>query len=447
MPISSRRCGMITKREAERLVKSFLEDNSPPKLPDNFYFEVEHNCGWGCRGRFEPSRYNSSRAKCIKCTLCSLFFSPNKFIFHFHRTPESKYNHPDAANFNSWRRHLGLVPGTDTEDIIHAWEDVKAMFNGGSRKRVLSSSGSGFSSPSTSNSEPKKPKLHLDDAGISKPSFQGQYPNYPMFTVPGKAYPFAPLAAHNQLGITFPFGKESSHHEVAKQCHGFNHSPWRSSSNFIFPTYDLLWANHFNMGNMNSPVTNFRPNMYQSHNVKDLSLFSVDRHSPSDSANSTEDDDSQMSPIGSNINSNFPQNNQRLSAFKPVHKIDNTRSDKQSVNLEQTDENEEETEPVENSDVDIDGEIGDVKDKSRSVHLNKNTVDKDSELKVADIIQHSEGPKADTNQHIDTPEPETCHNTDLDKQQGTQVEQIEESPEKLCYMQKYDNNNEATKVI
>ena len=40
MPISSRRCGMITKREAERLCKSFLGDHSPPKLPENFAFEV-----------------------------------------------------------------------------------------------------------------------------------------------------------------------------------------------------------------------------------------------------------------------------------------------------------------------------------------------------------------------------------------------------------------------
>ena len=42
MPISSRRCGMITKREAERLCKSFLGDNAPPKLPDNFAFEVSY---------------------------------------------------------------------------------------------------------------------------------------------------------------------------------------------------------------------------------------------------------------------------------------------------------------------------------------------------------------------------------------------------------------------
>ncbi|NWZ81862.1 SKOR2 protein, partial [Poecile atricapillus] len=137
MPISSRRCGMITKREAERLCKSFLGENRPPKLPDNFAFDVSHECAWGCRGSFIPARYNSSRAKCIKCSYCSMYFSPNKFIFHSHRTPDAKYTQPDAANFNSWRRHLKLSDKTATEELSHAWEDVKAMFNGGSRKRAL----------------------------------------------------------------------------------------------------------------------------------------------------------------------------------------------------------------------------------------------------------------------------------------------------------------------
>ena len=73
-----RRCGMITRREAERLCKSFLGDNSPPRLPDSFAFEILHDCAWGCRGQFVPARYNSSRAKCIKCSYCAIFFSPNK---------------------------------------------------------------------------------------------------------------------------------------------------------------------------------------------------------------------------------------------------------------------------------------------------------------------------------------------------------------------------------
>ncbi|NWI99802.1 SKOR2 protein, partial [Crypturellus undulatus] len=137
MSISSRRCGMITKREAERLCKSFLGENRPPKLPDNFAFSVSHECAWGCCGSFIPARYNSSRAKCIKCSYCSMYFSPNKFIFHSHRTPDSKYTQPDAANFNSWRRHLKLTDKSPQDELVFAWEDVKAMFNGGSRKRAL----------------------------------------------------------------------------------------------------------------------------------------------------------------------------------------------------------------------------------------------------------------------------------------------------------------------
>ncbi|KAG7283801.1 LOW QUALITY PROTEIN: hypothetical protein CRUP_034425 [Coryphaenoides rupestris] len=46
---------------------------------------------------------------------------------HDHETP--KYTQPDAANFNSWRRHLKLTDKNSSDDINHAWEDVKAMFN------------------------------------------------------------------------------------------------------------------------------------------------------------------------------------------------------------------------------------------------------------------------------------------------------------------------------
>uniref|UniRef100_A0A915IKA0 SKI/SNO/DAC domain-containing protein n=1 Tax=Romanomermis culicivorax TaxID=13658 RepID=A0A915IKA0_ROMCU len=50
MPVSSRRCGMITKKEAERLCKSFLTECPPPQLPDGFFFSVAHKCAWGCKG-------------------------------------------------------------------------------------------------------------------------------------------------------------------------------------------------------------------------------------------------------------------------------------------------------------------------------------------------------------------------------------------------------------
>ncbi|XP_017261108.1 SKI family transcriptional corepressor 1 homolog-B isoform X2 [Kryptolebias marmoratus] len=193
MPISSRRCGMITKREAERLCKSFLGAHSPPKLPENFAFDVSHECAWGSRGNFIPARYNSSRAKCIKCSYCNMYFSPNKFIFHSHRTPESKYTQPDAANFNSWRRHLKLTDKSSAMEILHAWEDVKAMFNGGSRKRTLPGGGGSESSsslklqgPNRSRESPEIPAkiLSCEDTRGAMSSAR----SYPVIPVPSKGF-------------------------------------------------------------------------------------------------------------------------------------------------------------------------------------------------------------------------------------------------------------------
>ncbi|KAK9394175.1 SKI family transcriptional corepressor 1 [Crotalus adamanteus] len=168
MPISSRRCGMITKREAERLCKSFLGEHKPPKLPENFAFDVVHECAWGSRGSFIPARYNSSRAKCIKCSYCSMYFSPNKFIFHSHRTPDAKYTQPDAANFNSWRRHLKLSDKGAADDLSHAWEDVKAMFNGGTRKRTFSLQGGGGGSSAVKSALHPPPPASADLAPAHK---------------------------------------------------------------------------------------------------------------------------------------------------------------------------------------------------------------------------------------------------------------------------------------
>ena len=208
---------MITKREAERLVKSFLEDHAPPQLPENFAFNVAHTCGWGCKGQFIPSRYNSSRAKCIKCCYCAMFFSPNKFIFHFHRAPDAKYRHPDAANFNSWRRHLELDYANVSDDLVHAWEDVKAMFNGGSRKRVLSSDQqspkhddmSEISREAPSIMSPKRQRA-TDDLTTSTPNSQNQlqtpfgFPPGPFINNPSSSAPFLPPAPHPHPAA-FPF--------------------------------------------------------------------------------------------------------------------------------------------------------------------------------------------------------------------------------------------------
>lgn len=138
MPSSSRRCGMITMREAERLCRSFLVEEQPPELPENFYFTVAHRVNYGCKGRFVPARYISSRAKCIECFYCGEFYSPNKFIFHSHRQPHATdCNPPDSPNINSWRKHIDLDWTQEhSQEIKYAWEDVKSLFNGGTRRRA-----------------------------------------------------------------------------------------------------------------------------------------------------------------------------------------------------------------------------------------------------------------------------------------------------------------------
>uniref|UniRef100_A0A4W5PRR1 SKI family transcriptional corepressor 1a n=1 Tax=Hucho hucho TaxID=62062 RepID=A0A4W5PRR1_9TELE len=257
MPISSRRCGMITKREAERLCKSFLGAHNPPKLPENFAFDVSHECAWGSRGSFIPARYNSSRAKCIKCTYCNMYFSPNKFIFHSHRTPESKYTQPDAANFNSWRRHLKLTDKSSSDDVAHAWEDVKAMFNGGSRKRTLPMSGSSMSSPlkshSTSNptqrSSPEVPHKTLrcdEDRGRPNISLSNGVRNYPVIPVPSKSFGMLqkippPLFPHP---YGFPaFGLCQKKDDGVGETNKTNVSGvfWPGAKDSIYPSFPMFW--------------------------------------------------------------------------------------------------------------------------------------------------------------------------------------------------------------
>lgn len=271
MPISSRRCGMITKREAERLVRSFLGDTSPPKLPDNFAFDVKHACGWGCVGKFVPSRYNSSRAKCIKCNFCSIFFSPNKFIFHFHRTANAKYHHPDAANFNSWRRHLHLdITASTSKDLIYAWEDVKAMFNGGSRKRLVSSSPR--SSGSSSDYEEKRPRLEEQENNLSK--LTGITYPYPMLPVANNAAAAAAAAACSIPGYVsrpphpafpFPIAEDTFQtHEAASKVQEQNNFAdlWKTKGSPYCNPFSFLWAKNFGMYNEHS---------VQYRNVIDLS--------------------------------------------------------------------------------------------------------------------------------------------------------------------------------
>ncbi|XP_064409896.1 SKI family transcriptional corepressor 2 [Latimeria chalumnae] len=261
MPISSRRCGMITKREAERLCKSFLGENRPPKLPDNFAFDVTHECAWGSRGSFIPARYNSSRAKCIKCSYCNMYFSPNKFIFHSHRTPEAKYTQPDAANFNSWRRHLKLTDKNPADELVYAWEDVKAMFNGGSRKRALPHGhcSSLNTVKAVSNVIPhmltpditqKRARFEEDeDIDVTNISASKNQRNYPVIPVPSKGFGMLqkfPATSLFPNPYTFPaFGlcqkKDDNDTISGQKPSGLSGLFWPGRKDAFYPPFCMFW--------------------------------------------------------------------------------------------------------------------------------------------------------------------------------------------------------------
>lgn len=273
MPVSSRRCGMITRREAERLCKSFLGDNAPPRLPDDFAFSVHHECAWGCCGSFLPARYNSSRAKCIKCSYCGLFFSPNKFIFHSHRVaPGDKYVQPDAANFNSWRRHMRLS-GSPPEEVTHAWEDVKAMFNGGTRKRMMSASPPGMTKLDQSSvvSPTKRTKETPSLAASASASLVTPTPvappsNHAMMSGGSVAVTQSTQQQHHQLPFARSFMMDYMWHNAQSTAAAAAAAAAKHQATFSFPTYALPWLKPsgagtgsrflFNNNNNNNPTSN-----------------------------------------------------------------------------------------------------------------------------------------------------------------------------------------------
>uniref|UniRef100_A0A667YDZ9 SKI family transcriptional corepressor 1 n=1 Tax=Myripristis murdjan TaxID=586833 RepID=A0A667YDZ9_9TELE len=349
MPISSRRCGMITKREAERLCKSFLGAHNPPKLPENFAFDVSHECAWGSRGNFIPARYNSSRAKCIKCSFCNMYFSPNKFIFHSHRTPESKYTQPDAANFNSWRRHLKLTDKGSSDDINHAWEDVKAMFNGGSRKRTLPMSGSDMSSPMksqapsslTQTSSPEIPHKTLrcdEDRGNSNLGLANGARSYPVIPVPSKSFGMLqkippPLFPHHPYG--FPgFGLCSKKDDGVAEPNKTNVSGvfWPGAKETIYSAFPMFWPTAGSLpmppypGSPPKPPTELLGVRQGELDLSDQSDLSA--NTPKDSSHQQQDGGercpSSQSTIRNDEDKSGDETSQRktsyISAFRPVVK-------------------------------------------------------------------------------------------------------------------------------
>ncbi|XP_061774058.1 SKI family transcriptional corepressor 1 homolog-B isoform X2 [Nerophis ophidion] len=339
MPISSRRCGMITKREAERLCKSFLGAHSPPKLPENFAFDVTHECAWGSRGSFIPARYNSSRAKCIKCAYCNMYFSPNKFIFHSHRTPESKYTQPDAANFNSWRRHLKLSDKSSQTDVLHAWEDVKAMFNGGSRKRTMPGGGSGSCSPLKSH---HGPSLHRESPEVpakilgseeNRVSSMSMGPrSYPVIPVPSKGFGMLqkippPLFPHPYGFPAFGLCPKKDDSILGEQSKAG--LLWPGTKDSAYPSFPVFWPAAAAAGSLPMPPYKPPPELLPLHRHADVDISDRSTDTSKDSmvesercssTQSARNEDDKSGDEGGALPPHVARKLSYVSAFRPVVK-------------------------------------------------------------------------------------------------------------------------------
>ncbi|CAG2102784.1 unnamed protein product [Medioppia subpectinata] len=111
----------------------------------------------------------------------------------------------------SWRRHIKLIGNPEPPDeVSFAWEDVKAMFNGGSRKRAMAAGLSSTSRSHASNQEFMKrqsinssspesnhsltPNTTMSDS-LSPKSTSSAAPTYfPLIPLPNKCYSMPPSA-------------------------------------------------------------------------------------------------------------------------------------------------------------------------------------------------------------------------------------------------------------
>ena len=170
MSFNSKRYGMITIKDAKRLVNSFLAEDKAlgtNKTLQDLSFEVEHICGSGSEGIFYASLYTNNRAKCISCLFCDELLTPNKFVLHTHERPDKQHFPLEAISLNSWRSFIKLKNEPElSQKLLDAWENVKAIFSGGKRRRKPEMPSV---SPKRMRNEPLSDQNSLENADISEP--------------------------------------------------------------------------------------------------------------------------------------------------------------------------------------------------------------------------------------------------------------------------------------
>jgi len=157
LPVSAPQCGLITKSDAERLCSLLLQEeislapprsttprsplSSPPPPPtspavspprgDPTQFKVQHKCFGSCVGVLHPQSYSSPGAKCIECSECPAFLSPQRFVCHTHQTPETRTCHWgfDSANWAAYIQVCEDYTEEEREKFNEELSSIKKRFS------------------------------------------------------------------------------------------------------------------------------------------------------------------------------------------------------------------------------------------------------------------------------------------------------------------------------
>jgi len=149
LPISAAQCGLITKSDAERLCSLLLQQqptqrspmSSPPPPPsspavspprgDPTQFRVQHKCFGDCVGILHPQSYSSPGARCIECSECQSYLSPQRFVCHSHQPPETRTCHWgfDSGNWAAYIQVCEDYGDEEREKLNEELSTIKKRFS------------------------------------------------------------------------------------------------------------------------------------------------------------------------------------------------------------------------------------------------------------------------------------------------------------------------------
>lgn len=106
LPEDVKSCGLITRTNAERLCSLLLHESEMKRSTQGMIsFKVYHRCFDRCEAICTPDLYSFKEPACIQCIQCNGWFSPQRFVCHAHKKPETHTCHW-GFNSGNWRAYV-----------------------------------------------------------------------------------------------------------------------------------------------------------------------------------------------------------------------------------------------------------------------------------------------------------------------------------------------------